>query len=170
MDASAKSSGVLMNGGHLALDMFRVSAGFPRWGSELSCETLPLETGFEKAVAFGKQGGFLGETALLQHKALRQEVRVLCTLTAACSDPWLWGGEPILIDGKYSGRNLTSATRVPVKDSTESFCQSMGIGLLNIRESSRPSHELANLSLSVEVGSQVIAVQAQEISLPKCIF
>lgn len=51
--------------GLAARDSLRLEAGMPLYGQELTEHTTPFDVGLGRVVAFGKPGGFVGETALL---------------------------------------------------------------------------------------------------------
>ncbi|CAK0884956.1 unnamed protein product [Prorocentrum cordatum] len=111
--AAAPPALPLRDAGYHAIDSLRIEAGRLAWRHELTPDETPLEAGLGFAVRLGKEGGFLGEQALASQKA--QGVRQRCCLWAVGGDaaPFVWGGEPILADGAYTGQNVTSGARVP---------------------------------------------------------
>ena len=90
------------NAGHYAINSLRLEKGFRAWGAELSPDDTPLEAGLGFAVAWDKEGGFLGRDALLRQKELGVSKRMV-TFVLDEPDPVLWGGEPIYRDGHVVG-------------------------------------------------------------------
>jgi 4-methylaminobutanoate oxidase (formaldehyde-forming) len=97
----------LRDGGYYAIDALRVEAGRRAFGAELGPDETPLQAGLMHAVRLDKQGGFLGRDALLAERE-RGPSKRLVTLVLDQSDPFVWGGEPILRDGVPVG-DVTSA-------------------------------------------------------------
>lgn len=98
--------------GYLAIDSLRMEKGRVAWGHELSPAETPLEAGLGFAVKRGKEGGFLGETALSQPK------KRLCLLSRPLGEVGqlrgvAWGGEPVVVAGDYTGEQVTSACLRP---------------------------------------------------------
>ena len=61
-------------------DTLRLEAGMPLYGQEITIRTTPFDAGQGRVVVFGKPGGFVGEEALLAHRAAGP-ARVLVGLT-----------------------------------------------------------------------------------------
>ena len=97
----------LKDAGYYALDALRIEAGRRAWGAELGPDETPFEAGLTGTVRFDKPGGFIGREALLQARdqPLRKK---LVTILLGSSEPYAWGGEPLLIDGQPVGE-LSSA-------------------------------------------------------------
>jgi glycine cleavage system aminomethyltransferase T/glycine/D-amino acid oxidase-like deaminating enzyme len=88
--------------GTIAQNSLRLEKGYVAWGHDVSPDDTPLEAGLGFAVAWDKPGGFLGRDALLQQKATGIRRR-LVTFTLDDPEPLLWGGEPILRNGRSVG-------------------------------------------------------------------
>jgi 4-methylaminobutanoate oxidase (formaldehyde-forming) len=97
----------LRDAGYYTIDALRVEAGRRAWGAELSPDETPLEAGLVYAVALGKPVDFIGRDALLGQQA-RGVTKRLVQFTLNDPSAFAWGGEPIVMDGRYVGE-LTSA-------------------------------------------------------------
>jgi 4-methylaminobutanoate oxidase (formaldehyde-forming) len=97
----------LVNAGYWALDALRIEAGRRAWGAELGPDETPFEAGLGFAQRPEKHGYFIGKHALqtLRDQPLKKK---LLRFELDSPDPWLWGGETILIDGQPVGE-ITSA-------------------------------------------------------------
>ncbi len=97
----------LTDAGYYAIDALRIEAGRRAWGAELGPDETPWEAGLGFSVKLDKATTFIGRDALLraQGQPLRKKL-----LTFVLDDPavWVWGGEPIGIDGVPVGE-LSSA-------------------------------------------------------------
>ncbi|MBO4205184.1 glycine cleavage system aminomethyltransferase GcvT [Micromonospora echinofusca] len=58
----------LVPAGLACRDTLRLEAGMPLYGQELSREVTPFEAGLGRVVAFGKDGGFVGDGALSRRR------------------------------------------------------------------------------------------------------
>jgi 4-methylaminobutanoate oxidase (formaldehyde-forming) len=97
----------LRDAGYYTIDALRIEAGRRAWGAELSPDETPLEAGLSHAVALGKPVDFIGRDALLRQRE-RGVAKRLIRLTLDDPAAFAWGGEPILMSGRYVGE-LTSA-------------------------------------------------------------
>ena len=97
----------LRDAGYYTIDALRIEAGRRAWGAELSPDETPLEAGLAYAVALGKASDFIGRDALLRQRE-RGITKRLVQLTLDDPAAFPWGGEPMLMDGRYVGE-LTSA-------------------------------------------------------------
>ncbi|MEP6875435.1 MAG: glycine cleavage T C-terminal barrel domain-containing protein, partial [Burkholderiales bacterium] len=72
------------------------------WGAELGPDETPFEAGLLSAVKLDKPVDFIGKAALLQrqHQPLRKK---LVTVVLDAPEPYAWGGEALLIDGRPVG-------------------------------------------------------------------
>ncbi|MFN0184915.1 MAG: FAD-dependent oxidoreductase [Aquabacterium sp.] len=97
----------LVDAGYYAIDALRVEAGRRAWGAELGPDETPWEAGLQFAVKLDKGMDFIGRDALLraQGQPLRKK---LLAFVLDEPQPWIWGGEPIEIDGATVGE-LSSA-------------------------------------------------------------
>ena len=94
--------GGLADAGYYAHDALRIEAGRRAWGAELGPDETPFEAGTMFAVNLGKAAGFIGQTALVRIKDTPRRKR-LVTVVLDSSDDYLWGGEPLVIDGEAVG-------------------------------------------------------------------
>uniref|UniRef100_F1RF50 Dimethylglycine dehydrogenase n=1 Tax=Sus scrofa TaxID=9823 RepID=F1RF50_PIG len=96
------------NFGTYAMNALRLEKAFRAWGSEMNCDTNPLEAGLEYFVKLNKPADFIGKQALKQIKAKGLKRRLVC-LTLATDDVDPEGNESIWYDGKVVG-NTTSGS------------------------------------------------------------
>jgi len=161
----------LRNAGYLSIDSLRIEAGRLAWGHELTSDETPLEAGLGFAVKIGKPGGFIGEGVLAEQKA--NGVTQRCCLFEAVSSatgPYIWGGEPILMDGSYSGLNVTSGARVPVLGCPSGSIRTMALGYVSSQGATKVDKSwLAEHRFDIEVGNQIVPVTARLLpaALPK---
>lgn len=90
-------------------DTLRLEAGMPLYGNELSTETLPVQAGLEKVVALGKEGEFVGRTAVERGPAA--DAPILIGLTAEGRRAGRAGYE--IYDGETSVGRITSGALSP---------------------------------------------------------
>ena len=105
--ADAGTTFGLRDAGYYTIDALRIEAGRRAWGAELSPDETPWEAGLDYAVQVDKAQPFLGRDALLRQQAAGVRKR-LVTFTFDDPAAFPWGGEPVLMDGRYVGE-LTSA-------------------------------------------------------------
>jgi 4-methylaminobutanoate oxidase (formaldehyde-forming) len=101
----------LVDAGYYALDALRIEAGRRAWGAELGPDETPWMAGLELAVQLDKAVDFIGREALLATRGqplAKKLVAVLLDAPHAVRDTWLWGGEPLVLDGQPVGE-LSSA-------------------------------------------------------------
>ncbi|XP_038327632.1 dimethylglycine dehydrogenase, mitochondrial isoform X3 [Canis lupus familiaris] len=106
MDAGQEEG--IDNFGTYALNALRLEKAFRAWGSEMNCDTNPLEAGLDYFIKLNKPADFIGKQALKQIKAKGLKRRLVC-LTLATDDVDPEGNESIWFDGKVVG-NTTSGT------------------------------------------------------------
>ena len=89
--------------GYHALNSLRMEKGYRHWGADITEEDTPLEAGLGFAVAWSKEGGFMGRDALLRQKdsGLR---RRLVQFGLEDGSRLLYHNEPIWRDGRLAGR------------------------------------------------------------------
>ena len=97
----------LVNAGYYALDALRIEAGRRAWGAELGPDETPWEAGLAFAAKIEKPTPFIGRDALLQLQAKPLRKKLL-SFVLGDAKTWVWGGEPIVIDGTTVGE-LSSA-------------------------------------------------------------
>jgi glycine cleavage system aminomethyltransferase T len=97
----------LRDAGYFALDALRIEMGRRAWGAELGPDETPWEAGLMAGVRLDKVEPFMGQASLkaLQGQALRKR---LVTVVLESSEPYVWGGEAILLQGTPVGE-LSSA-------------------------------------------------------------
>ena len=92
----------LRDAGYYALDALRTERARRAWGAELGPGETPLDARMLSALPADKSPPFKGQQALRDQWAAtlqKKLVRVLATQP----DPYLWGGEPLVIDGQTVG-------------------------------------------------------------------
>ena len=97
--------------GDLALESWRVLAGVPAPGHELTEEANPLEVGLHETVSFSK-GCYVGQEVVARLNTYDKVSRLLVGLRLAAGAPLPAVGAPVLRDGTPIGR-VTSAVRPP---------------------------------------------------------
>jgi glycine cleavage system aminomethyltransferase T len=99
---AGETFGLAMAGYH-ALNSLRMECGYRHWGHDIGDEDTPLEGGLGFAVAFDKQGGFIGHDALMRQRERGLRRRLV---QFALKDParLLYHDEPIVRDGAILGR------------------------------------------------------------------
>lgn len=96
------------NFGTYALNALRLEKAFRAWGSEMNCDTNPLEAGLDYFIKLNKPADFTGKQALKQIKAKGLKRRLVC-LTLATDDVDPEGNESVWYKGKVIG-NTTSGS------------------------------------------------------------
>ncbi|XP_032330776.1 dimethylglycine dehydrogenase, mitochondrial isoform X4 [Camelus ferus] len=96
------------NFGTYAMNALRLEKAFRAWGSEMNCDTNPLEAGLEYFVKLNKPADFIGKEALKQIRAKGLTRRLVC-LTLATDDVDPEGNESVWWNGKVVG-NTTSGS------------------------------------------------------------
>lgn len=100
--------------GYKAIDALRAEKGYLYWGSDITPEETPLESGLNFAVAKNKD--FKGKKALLEKTATKKLVTVLLDDPRAV----VLGNEPVKVDGNLAGR-VTSGAYGPYIRSSVAF-------------------------------------------------
>ena len=92
----------LKDAGYYALDALRIEQGRRAWGAELGPDETPMEAGLMFAVKLDKASAFIGQDAL--RAALDKPLqKKLVTVVLQSGEPFAWGGETLLINGKPVG-------------------------------------------------------------------
>ncbi|MDH5242643.1 MAG: FAD-dependent oxidoreductase [Chloroflexota bacterium] len=96
----------LRHAGYHALNSLRIEKAYRFWGSDITDEDTPLESGLGFAVAWDKPGGFIGRDALLRSRdeGLR---RRLVAFALDDPGPLTYGNEPIWRDGELVGKTTS---------------------------------------------------------------
>ncbi len=98
----------LMHGGYFAINSLRMEKGYRHWGHDIGEDDTPLHAGLRFAVAWDKDGGFIGSDALLQQRSTGSLNRRLVQVKLEGPDaPMLYHEEPIWRAGKIVG-SITS--------------------------------------------------------------
>jgi folate-binding protein YgfZ len=87
------------------LELARISAGVPRWGSEMDAKTFPQEAGIDEWAVHYDKGCYLGQEAMAKIHFRGKVNRRLARLTSTES---LSAGTDVMLDGKKIG-TVTSA-------------------------------------------------------------
>ena len=92
----------IQDAGYFALDALRIEMGRRAWGAELGPDETPFEAGMMAHVKLDKPAAFIGQRALLalHGKPLRKK---LVSIVLDAHQPYLWGGEAILLGGVSVG-------------------------------------------------------------------
>jgi len=100
MEAAGEGLGLRLVGSR-ALGSLRIEKSYPSWGTELSPDYTPYESGLGRFVKLDK-AEFVGRDAALRHQQQEPAYR-LTALQVDSEDADAWGGEPLLRDGEYVG-------------------------------------------------------------------
>jgi 4-methylaminobutanoate oxidase (formaldehyde-forming) len=92
----------LVHAGYHALNSLRMEKGYRHWGHDITDEDTPLEAGLGFAVKLEKEGGFIGQDALLNQKQRGLERRML-QFRLDDPQPLLYHNEPIWRDDRIVG-------------------------------------------------------------------
>jgi glycine cleavage system T protein len=93
----------LLAGGYRAIDSLRLEKGYRVWGADITPDETPYEGGVGFCVKLEKDGGFIGQEALLEAEEHGPRSR-LCCLTLADPRSIALGNEPVRIGGEIVGR------------------------------------------------------------------
>ncbi|NNF64103.1 MAG: FAD-dependent oxidoreductase [Acidimicrobiia bacterium] len=93
----------LRHAGYHAMNTLRLECGYRHWSHDITDEDTPLEAGLGFAVAWAKEGGFLGRDALLAQQG-RPLSKRLVQLKLEDQDRLLYHDEPVFRDGELVGR------------------------------------------------------------------
>jgi 4-methylaminobutanoate oxidase (formaldehyde-forming) len=97
----------LRDAGYYALDALRTERARRAWGAELGPDETPMDARMLSALPADKSPAFIGQQALHNQLAATLQKK-LVRVVAAQPDKYLWGGEPLVIDGLTVGE-ITSA-------------------------------------------------------------
>jgi 4-methylaminobutanoate oxidase (formaldehyde-forming) len=96
----------LVAGGYRAIDSLRLEKGYRVWGADVTPDETPYEGGVGFCVKLEKDGGFIGQEALLEADERGPRSR-LCCLTLADPRSIALGNEPVRVGGEIAGRVTT---------------------------------------------------------------
>jgi len=86
-----------------AMGSLRLEKAYRDYGLDIDNTDTPLDVGLGFAVAWDKPGGFIGREALLGAWAAGPPKRRLIQVLVEDPEPLLYGGEPLLRDGRWFG-------------------------------------------------------------------
>ena len=86
-----------------ALGSLRLEKAYRDYGLDIDNTDTPLDVGLGFAVAWDKPGGFVGRDALLAGQVPGAPKRRLVQVLVEDPEPLLYGGEPVLHDGRWLG-------------------------------------------------------------------
>ena len=92
----------LRDAGYYALDALRTERARRAWGAELGPGETPLDARMLSALPADKSPPFKGQQALRDQWPATLHIKLVRVL-ATQPDPYLWGGEPLVIDGQTVG-------------------------------------------------------------------
>jgi 4-methylaminobutanoate oxidase (formaldehyde-forming) len=92
----------LRDAGYYALDALRTERARRAWGAELGPGETPLDACMLSALPADKSPPFKGQQALRDQWPATSHIKLVRVL-ATQPDPYLWGGEPLVIDGLTVG-------------------------------------------------------------------
>jgi 4-methylaminobutanoate oxidase (formaldehyde-forming) len=92
----------LRDAGYYALDALRTERARRAWGAELGPGETPLDARMLSALPADKSPPFKGQQALRDQWSATSHIKLVRVL-ATQPDPYLWGGEPLEIDGQTVG-------------------------------------------------------------------
>ena len=92
----------LRDAGYYALDALRTERARRAWGAELGPGETPLDARMLSALPADKSPPFKGQQALRDQWPATSQIKLVRVL-ATQPDPYLWGGEPLVIDGQTVG-------------------------------------------------------------------
>jgi heterotetrameric sarcosine oxidase gamma subunit len=86
-----------------AMGSLRLEKAYRDYGLDIDNTDTPLDVGLGFAVAWDKPGGFVGRDALLAARESGPPKRRLVQVLVEDAEPVLYGGEPVLLHGRYLG-------------------------------------------------------------------
>lgn len=145
----------LGHGGFFALNSLRMEKGYRHWGHDIGEEDTPYNGGVGFAVALDKQGGFVGQQALLKQRSEGSVKRrlVQVKLSGGPEMPMLYHNEPLLLDGAIVGSITSGAYGHRIR-------ASLGLGYVN-NPHGVTKDWVASGSWEVEIAMKRYAVQLQ---------
>ncbi len=93
----------LVHCGYLSLNSLRIEKAYRHFGHDISDEDNPIEAGLGFAVAWDKEGGFIGREALVPIRGQTPDRRLVQFLFED-PEPLIYHEEPIYRDGVIAGR------------------------------------------------------------------
>jgi 4-methylaminobutanoate oxidase (formaldehyde-forming) len=140
----------LADAGYYTIDALRIESLRRAFGAELSPDDTPLDAGLDFAVALDKAADFIGRDALRRQRA--QGVRKRLVQLRACDpDVYLWGGEPVSMNGVAMGE---------VSSAGYSGRFGCAVALVYARGDALDDATLADAHWEIDVAGQCVAARA----------
>ena len=139
--------------GYHTMNTLRLESGYRHWGHDITDEDTPLEAGLGFAVAWDKEGGFLGRQALLSQRAATPLPKRLVQFKLEDPDGIVYHDEPIRRDGVLVGRTTSG-----MYGHTFGACLAMGYVL---RDEGVTGEWIDTGSWDIELAGVRIPAQAQ---------
>ena len=122
----------------------RLEKAYRDYGLDIDNTDTPLDVGLGFAVAWDKPGGFIGRDALLTARAANTPPkRRLVQVLIEDPEPLLYGGEPVLRDGRWVGYVRAGAYG-------HTLGGAVGLAMLE-DEAGLPADALANTHFEIDV-------------------
>ena len=102
----------LMEAGRDEIELLRIERGIPRWGNELSEDTLPQEAGLDQIAVDFKKGCYVGQEVVSRIHSVGRVNRRLCGFVGDF-DPVKAGAATLLASGGHKAGRLTSVAYHP---------------------------------------------------------
>jgi folate-binding protein YgfZ len=112
-----RAPGHLMEAGEDEIELLRIERGVPRWGNELSEDTLPQEAGLEQIAVDFKKGCYVGQEVVSRIESVGRVNRHLCGFVGDFDPAGAHGAILLAAGGQKAGR-LTSAAYHPELERT----------------------------------------------------
>ena len=110
----------LMEAGKDEIELLRIERGIPRWGNELSEDTLPQEAGLDQIAVDFKKGCYVGQEVVSRIHSVGRVNRRLCGFVGNF-DPFKASGATLLASGGHKAGLLTSIAYHPELQQTVSL-------------------------------------------------
>ena len=95
-----------------AMNACRTEKGYRHWGHDIADEDTPVEAGLGFAVAYNKNGGFIGRDAVMKQReanVLKKRMVAICLEDDSSDAPMMYHEEPIYRDGKIIGATTSGS-------------------------------------------------------------
>jgi glycine cleavage system aminomethyltransferase T/glycine/D-amino acid oxidase-like deaminating enzyme len=139
--------------GAQATNSCRTEKGYRHWGHDIADTDTALEAGLGFAVAWDKEGGFIGRDALVRQREKAPLTRQLVQVRLADESRLLYHEEPIWLDGRIAGSITSGAFGHRVG-------ASLGMGYVRMAEGVT-SQALAAARAEVEIAGERIPIVLQ---------
>ena len=139
--------------GYHAMNACRTEKGFRHWGHDIAIEDTPIEAGLSFAVDWDKNGGFIGQDALLRLREEGRPKRRMVQFKLDDDSQLLYHEEPIWLGDVIVG-SITSGMY------GHRIGASLGMGYVNCENGINADY-LANNQFEIEVAWQRVPATAQ---------